>query len=442
MFNKIAASVFAFVFSLILVITIFTTVFTPKSNAVETPRGIRVVGLVKKPLNFTYAELLTFPLVSEVATLECVDHSWKVTFNWTGVPLFHLLALAQVEKDAYDVAFHASDGFSSSITVAEALRPTTMLALKANGTVLSEISGKEGGFRIVVPGKWGYKWVRDVEEIKVVDYDYKGYYEEVGFSDEADMPGFVQPPITPPLQVFEMSFGQKKVGIQAFTNVSIAFSSVDYVQKKMGFNVAVPSGAVGFADLLVPKDPLWRLNSVILDDETTYFAESEAANFTLLYLTFQEGSYSMEIVYSGSLGIAPRIFVEFNQTAYVGESIVFDATKSVDDGKIVTCYWDFGDGTSESSLVTSHSYAKEGTYQVLLRLTDNEGLSNSTELTVTIQKKLEPTGEEPDSSYKTLEPVVILEAVLVVVAGALIATLLILFLRRIFQRRSIHKLQM
>lgn len=87
MFNKIT-SVFALLFSMILMTAIFTTALTPKSNAVEAPSGIRVVGLVKNPLNFTYAELLTFPLVSEVATLECVDHSWKITLNWTGVPLF------------------------------------------------------------------------------------------------------------------------------------------------------------------------------------------------------------------------------------------------------------------------------------------------------------------------------------------------------------------
>lgn len=345
---------------------------------------------------------------------------------------FHLLALAQVEKDAYDVVFRASDGYSSSITVGEALRPTTILALKANGTVLSEISGREGGFRVVIPGKWGYKWVSDVEEIKVVDYDYKGYWEEAGLSDEADMPGFVQPSITPPLQVFEMSSVQKKSGVRMFTNVSVAFSRIDYFQKKIFLNITIQSSATGFADFIIPRDSLWGPYSILLDGETADFAEVDVTNVTLLYLTFPEDSHSVEIAYSGSSGIAPWVFVEFNETAYVDEPVVFDASKSVDDGRIVTYFWDFGDGTSEINFVVSHSYVREGTYKVLLRLTDNEGLSNSTELAVTIQNKLEPIGNvsQNNNSEKTLESLAIVGVVFVVVTVALTATLIVFFQKR------------
>jgi hypothetical protein len=445
MFDKITTNIFALGFSLILMTTIFTTPIIPKSNAVEAPNGIRVVGQVKKPLNFTYAELLTFPLVSEVATLECVDYSWEITFNWTGVPLFHLLALAQVKQDAYDVVFRASDGFSSSIRVEEALRTTTILALKGNGTVLSEMHSIEGGFRIVIPGKWGYKWVRDIEEIEIVNYDYKGRYESAGFSDEADVPGSVQPLITPPLQVFEMSFGEKKVEMQAFTNVSVTLSSIDYFQRKLDFSIIAPSGVTGFADFIMPQNPLQGMHAVFLDGEIVDSAGAEAANLTLLYLAFPEDHHSVEIVYSGSVGIAPRVSVEFNQTAYVGEPVVFDASKSVDDEEIVTCYWDFGDGMSENNLVVSHSYVKEGTYKVLLRLTDNEGLSNSTELTVTIQNKLEPpeSASQNDNSEKTMESLAIVGVVFAAVTIALTVTLVILFQKRkIIQRKLILRLKM
>ena len=435
MFNKTATNVFALSLSLIVMTAIVTTALIHKSKAIEASSGITVVGLVKKPSNFTYAELLTFPLVSEVATLECVDHSWKVTLNWTGVPLFHLLTLAQVEEDAYDVIFRASDGYSSSITVEEALKPTTILALKANGTVLSEISGREGGFRVVIPGKWGYKWVSDVEEIEVVDYDYKGYWEEAGLSDEADMPGFVQPQITPSLLVPEALSGQKKPGVQIFTNVSTVLSSINYFQKKIILNSTVQSSASGFADFIVMKDSLWGPFSVLLDGETADFAKSEAANVTLLYLPFPEGSHSVEIRYSGSSGIAPWASVEFNATAYVDEPVVFDARKSVDDGRIVTYFWDFGDGTSDVNPVVSHSYIKEGTYKVLLRLTDNEDLTNSTELIVNIMNKPAPSGnvQQDNNSEKTLEPLAVVGVASAVIAVTLTATLIILS-----RKRKIH----
>ena len=64
----------------------------------------------------------------------------------------------------------------------------------------------------------------------------------------------------------------------------------------------------------------------------------------------------------------------FNQTIYIGETVNFDASKSVDDGEIVSYKWDFGDGTHANGVMVSHSYFKEGAYQVILNVTDNDGL--------------------------------------------------------------------
>jgi YVTN family beta-propeller protein len=63
-----------------------------------------------------------------------------------------------------------------------------------------------------------------------------------------------------------------------------------------------------------------------------------------------------------------------------GVSATFDASSSMDpDGTISTYGWDFGD--KHTSLVlspgTAHTYSAPGTYQVTLRLTDNEGCSTS-----------------------------------------------------------------
>jgi YVTN family beta-propeller protein len=63
-----------------------------------------------------------------------------------------------------------------------------------------------------------------------------------------------------------------------------------------------------------------------------------------------------------------------------GVSATFDASASRDpDGTISTYGWDFGD--KQTSLVpsptTAHTYSTPGTYQVTLRLTDNEGCSSS-----------------------------------------------------------------
>ncbi len=68
-----------------------------------------------------------------------------------------------------------------------------------------------------------------------------------------------------------------------------------------------------------------------------------------------------------------------------GVSISFDASGSADpDGTIVSYLWDFGDGSTGSGTVTSHSYANLGTYTVRLTVADNLGATNTQTYTVTV----------------------------------------------------------
>ncbi len=61
-----------------------------------------------------------------------------------------------------------------------------------------------------------------------------------------------------------------------------------------------------------------------------------------------------------------------------GQPIAFDASPSTDaDGQIVAYEWNFGDGESETTSVPTieHTYNNSETYQVTLRVIDNEGCS-------------------------------------------------------------------
>ena len=56
----------------------------------------------------------------------------------------------------------------------------------------------------------------------------------------------------------------------------------------------------------------------------------------------------------------------------------FDASSSTDpDGQVVSYFWNFGDGTTQTTSIptVTHKYATNGTYDVTLRVTDNEGCS-------------------------------------------------------------------
>lgn len=68
-----------------------------------------------------------------------------------------------------------------------------------------------------------------------------------------------------------------------------------------------------------------------------------------------------------------------------GEIINFDGSDSFDPDGIITSYsWDFGDGYNGSGMKCSHSYDQEGTYTIVLTVTDNDGLTDTNITTVIV----------------------------------------------------------
>jgi hypothetical protein len=346
---------------------------------------LRIYGVVNRPLNLTYAELLSFPMVSEVANLKCVVGIPNVTYNWTGVPLFYLLTLAEVKPEAYKIATRGSGGFSSDLLMEDALKPTTILALAANGSSLPEINGI-GGYRLVVPCKYGYKWVGDVQEIEVVDYNYLGTYESSGWEDDASVDNCGPLPIqTPPVQTFNLTYGNRTFTVGAFTNASIKAPTFDPLGKALNLNLTVPQGASGFADFILQQNFLRGPYNVTVDQETTGVIEADTNETSYLYSVLGEGTHAASILGTKFFGHIPEIILEYNATVYVGQNMTFDASRSVDYGRIVSYDWSFGDGTNGTGAVVSHLYNKKGTYQVNLNVTNNDGISNFRTLTVTVE---------------------------------------------------------
>lgn len=148
---------------------------------------LHIQGLVDYPLALDYQQLLAKPTVSQIVTLECVGNTvageFISTAEWEGVPLRLLLEEAGVNANAYDVIFRAADGFSDSIRLDRAMAGDVLIAHKMNGVPLPQGHGFPA--RVIVPGVYGMKHVQWLTEIEVVDQDYKGYYQQKGWSDEA-----------------------------------------------------------------------------------------------------------------------------------------------------------------------------------------------------------------------------------------------------------------
>jgi len=88
-----------------------------------------------------------------------------------------------------------------------------------------------------------------------------------------------------------------------------------------------------------------------------------------------------------SLGVPLAAFTVSPQQPLAGKTVTFNATDSEDfDGTIVDYTWNFGDGTTSggSNPVTTHTYAKTGTFTVILNVTDNEAQTGSALKQITV----------------------------------------------------------
>src|SRR5437588_238978 len=142
---------------------------------------------VESPFSITYDQLLDLEAVEQAHTLECISNyvggDLISTAVWTGVPLRDLLNRAQVKPTAYDVVFTSVDGYTDSIPIAKAMEERTLVAYLMNGKTVPQDHGYPA--RMLVPNIYGMKNVKWMRTIEVVDYDFRGYWMQQGWSDSA-----------------------------------------------------------------------------------------------------------------------------------------------------------------------------------------------------------------------------------------------------------------
>jgi DMSO/TMAO reductase YedYZ molybdopterin-dependent catalytic subunit len=149
--------------------------------------SLKVDGLVERPTTYVYADITALPTHSDYYTLQCISNNvggdlWG-NAHWKGVRLVEILSRVGLKPGIRKIVFHADDGYTDSITLDAALRPDTLLAYEMNGERLT----KEHGYpaRLLIPGIYGMKNVKWITRIELVDYDFKGYWMQRGWSDPA-----------------------------------------------------------------------------------------------------------------------------------------------------------------------------------------------------------------------------------------------------------------
>ena len=141
---------------------------------------LEVSGLVADKRPWTLQDLEALPQRSMVIKHICVE-GWSYIGGWSGVPLRTFLERVGADLRAKYVAFKTADDYPSSIDMATALHPQTLLATEYGGETLADPFGFP--MRLRTATKLGYKnpkWVTAIEVTNsgriLVVIDFGGFF--------------------------------------------------------------------------------------------------------------------------------------------------------------------------------------------------------------------------------------------------------------------------
>ncbi len=122
---------------------------------------LKITGLVKRQLVYSYEELLEIPMTSYTSSFHCVT-GWSIReVLWKGIPLRKLVEPASILPGAKWVFIRSLDEYTTIIPLEDFLHDKALLVLKINNKPLP----LEQGFpaRIFIPHLYGWKSAKWVE---------------------------------------------------------------------------------------------------------------------------------------------------------------------------------------------------------------------------------------------------------------------------------------
>jgi len=182
---------------------------------------LKVDGLVERPLELSQEDLRRkFTPATIVAVNQCSGNSrgffsprvfggqWANgamgNAAWTGVRLRDVLSMAGLKPGALEITFNGLDkpplptvpDFVKSLGVARATEdPDVLIAYQMNGRPLPVLNGYPA--RLIVPGWYGTYWVKNLEQITVLDHEFDGFWMRKAYLIPDTPCGCVEPGTTP-----------------------------------------------------------------------------------------------------------------------------------------------------------------------------------------------------------------------------------------------------
>jgi DMSO/TMAO reductase YedYZ molybdopterin-dependent catalytic subunit len=140
---------------------------------------LELSGQIQETAPWSLAQLRAMKQESQITRLICVE-GWRVIGQWSGVKLADFLQRIGADTTCKYVSFKCADGYYSSIDMASALHPQTILALDFLDAPLSPAFGAP--MRLRIPTKLGFKNPKSVMSMSVGNIYTGGYWEDQGYN--------------------------------------------------------------------------------------------------------------------------------------------------------------------------------------------------------------------------------------------------------------------
>ena len=140
---------------------------------------LELSGLIADRTPWTLRKLRALPQTDQVTRHICVE-GWSAIGKWGGVPFATFLKRVGADLSAKYVGFKCADDYYTSIDMATALHPQTLMTLTYDGQTLPAQYGYP--MKLRMPTKLGYKNPKHIQAIFVTNAYPGGYWEDQGYN--------------------------------------------------------------------------------------------------------------------------------------------------------------------------------------------------------------------------------------------------------------------
>ena len=304
----------------------------PRRELLEPDRFcLSVAGRVQSPLKLSVEELKSrFENTEVVAVNQCAGNGRGFfqprvpggqlgngamgCARWRGIRLADVLKAAGVQTGARQVLFNGLDApfvpqtpdFIKALDVDRALDPELILAFEMNGEPLPWMNGFP--LRLVVPGHYGTYWVKHLNEITVVDEDFKGFWMTPGYRIPDEPCAAIEPGTTPKRTVPITRFNVRSF-ITGLENGQTVPANRDLSLRGIAFD-----GGAGISEVLISADNGRSWSAAELSSQIGRYAFRE---WTTSVRVGSPGAVTLQVRATNRLGESQPLQPLWNPAGYM-----------------------------------------------------------------------------------------------------------------------------